>query len=136
MPSGPTNATIQQLVFLNVVLDDADGIEIMHNSWQFCVQGPILLHPISFAMWTRVSRIFPLSTSAMKSWYSAASRNHLVGGIFARGTIPLPSSNHERIVSFCLNSNPCSTHPEPVRVFVPAGGGRSSSCGDRSCLRW
>jgi len=35
--SGPMNATIQLLVFLMVVLADADGIEIMHNSWQLCV---------------------------------------------------------------------------------------------------
>jgi len=39
--------------------------------------------------------------------------------IFARGSIPLPWGNHVRILSFCLNSNPCSTHPEPVHVFVP-----------------
>ena len=34
---GPMNVTIQLLVFLIVVLADADGIEIMHNSWQLCV---------------------------------------------------------------------------------------------------
>ena len=119
VPSGPMNATVQQLVFLIVVLADADGIEIIHNSGQLCVRS----HPPSPFLLFRVDKgmrdISPLHTYHGIVVFSCLTHSSGGGGgIFARGTIPLPSGNHERIVSFCLHSNPCSTHPEPVRVFV------------------
>ena len=84
VPSGPMNTTIQQFVFLIVVLADAGGIEIMHNSWQLCIRS----HPPSPFLLCRVDKgrrkISPLHTCHEIFVFSCLTHSSGGGYIYAR----------------------------------------------------